>query len=258
MKKNKLFSWRETLWAIIAIEASILLVILIVDQRQMYAEQQRLEAQIEHLTGMYTYDHMSLNAVSVPAPTTNTQSTKHIETPTATSDDLGTWETYRDETAGYEVQYPKGYVVYKYRNTGNCTFVRDDVNGKNIIFWNKSYLQSKESTSTQIADFDIRVNDPDDACVRNAYVSAKGRILRPDLIQTNHFISSELDKLKRYYVHLLPNGATTTSYFSTYRFKKNGVYYTLQAKNGIPYLYGDGDSLFFDHFVNSFKFFDKN
>lgn len=166
------------------------------------------------------------------------------------------WDTYRDEAAGYEVQYPKGYVVYKYRNTGNCKFVRDDVNGNNIIFWNKDYLEGKGTN--EVTDYDIRVNDPNDACVKNAYPSANGTdILHPKLVQQGTERTNDgLEILSRLYTHLNPMGTTSTALFFTQRFQKGNTYFTLQVRNGIVNNHQNIDNIdiHYNRFIESFKF----
>ncbi len=171
----------------------------------------------------------------VKKSSTPTQTNTTVASTPTPKDETTTWNTYGDDKFGYEVRYPKGYVVYKY--IAPCRRVLDNAKGQNVIIWNEEFLQSHDISKNWLVDFDIYINDPSDECVEGHYSSPAGFGVKTyKLLGSENIVVNGYNVLKRNYIDLTPfpeNYNYPAFKFSTWRFEKNGTYYTLLYNNGV-------------------------
>lgn len=168
------------------------------------------------------------------------------------------WQTFTDTKFGYSLKYPSGYTVYKY--TPPCGSSLDNLNGQNVRIWIDSMLKNDKSQYQQdlknnkIIDFDVNINDPEDKCVSAHYswhveIGTKGY----KLLKSENTIINGYKVLRRDYIDTdIPEEGKAFN-FSTYRFEKNGNYFTLLYNDGVTVDLEKGKDIF-KSFLNSFKF----
>ena len=210
--------------------------------------------------GYFAFTKKSEPISQQPSPTpaqTNTTATTQ-----APKDETATWNTYKDDQFGYEVKYPKGYVVYKY--VLPCGSGWDNTKGQNVIIWNEEFLQSHDISKNWLVDFDIYIHDPDDKCVSGHYSSPGGPGAKTyKLLGSENIVVNGYNVLKRNYIDLPPAPETVSSEnyeqdypafkFSTWRFERNGTYSTLLYNNGVTVDPAKQIDLF-QKFLSTFRF----
>jgi len=197
--------------------------------------------------GYFIFVKKSEPLVKYSAPI-STQTKTSISTSTP-KDETIAWSTYQDDKFGYEVKYPTGYVVYKY--TAPCGSSWDNIKGQNVIIWNKEFLQSHDINKNLLVDFNIYINDPNDKCVSGHYSSPGGPTYK--LLGSENITVNGYSVLKRNYIDLPPVQDYPAFRFSTWRFEKNGIYYTLLYNNGVT-IDPTKQIDFFQKFLSTFRF----
>lgn len=69
------------------------------------------------------------------------------------------WELYVDKKYNFEIEYPPGYILYKY--SPPCMRSRDNETGTNVVIWNEDYIKSNNIFSKPVGDFSVFVDEPD-------------------------------------------------------------------------------------------------
>jgi hypothetical protein len=210
--------------------------------------------------GIVAWQGSNMPIASDPMPIPEPQPTP--QTSEQPSEDMGMiidepveeWKIYRDKALGYSVKYPMGYVVHKY--IPPCGSKRNDIEGKNVIFWNEDFLETHDTTINRVTDFNIFINDPNDTCVNGHYSSIGGNSSQTyKLVHSKTITVNGYDVLKRDYIDITPVDSYEAFTFSTWRFKNNGIYYTLLYNNGVT-VNPEPQLKVFEEFLSTFTFLD--
>ncbi len=159
----------------------------------------------------------------------------------STSETSG-WLVYQDSMHGFEVKYPAGYQLTK---SSSCKTDSRDANKpqNTIIFFNENYIrnfgQDDDIAKYGIIDFDININDPNDECVSGRYPQLIPPGVDPSEVKGYTQTGSENIELNGYKIlrrdYIDVTHPSEIAYkFSTWRFERDGSYYTLLYNNGQP------------------------
>jgi hypothetical protein len=162
------------------------------------------------------------------------------------------WDKYIDKVSGYGVDYPVTHTLHK--GTVDTSGVHKSCTGSPV------HIGIKSGTI-----FTIATDDPDDICVGGNYT---GPLSGKRALESKTLDVNGLNVLKRTYEDDLPepeiieelvgeydSDSYKTHQFSSYRFEKNGSFFTVSMSNAEPENRTEVENDY-ERIVNSFYFLD--